>query len=384
MRVFTTAFLLCAALLANAQPANDQCSAVTPVALPIGSTLNLTGTRSGATTANDGVPTSILMTTPNAATVWEAFTTTECSNVTALFCGTSLPATTMWNFITTTCPADVPIYFSYANFGYFCINGQFGISWHNLPPGTYYLPIYCAPSGGAYSLELNAVACIPGPENDACAGAVPLPVNLECEPTESSVLNATLSFPANECNGTTGDANDDVWFSFVATGTAHTITMNNTEGTVDGVIELFDGTCGSLGTPLACADETLDSEMEVLEATGLTPGTTYYIRVFDWYTALPIEPYIYMCVTGDLPSGVHTDHGTHIMISTLPQVGLFQVTGMRAGGVMRCTDATGRLVMQGRITNTAELVDLSGEGVGMYALEVIDPSGSVQRIKLLR
>lgn len=383
MRIATFLSAFVVAFPAIAQPPNDQCSAVTPVALAVGSTLTLTGTRTGATTTNDGVPGSPLMTTAGATTVWEAFTTTACSNVTALFCGNAGAPTTMWNFITPDCPSDSAIYFSYANFGILCTNGQFGIQWFNLAPGTYYLPIYCTNAGGAYSLELSAEACIPGPANDECAGVVPLAVNTTCVPTNASVANGTLSFAATECNASTGDANDDVWFSFVATGTDHTITVDGTSGDVDAVVQLYDGACGALNV-IGCADATFDGEVEELEATGLVAGATYYVRVFHWYTAFALDPTFTICVTGDIATGIAAPAPVSRSVYPNPTEGIVTVNGAQGATQLIVRDALGRAVRSTGIQGGQVTEDLSALPAGSYTLELVDRDGVAGRVPVVK
>lgn len=383
MRQLFAALCLCAAIHANAQPPNDECSSTTPVALSIGSTITLTGTRTGATTTNDGVPGNVLMTTPNVATVWESFTTTECSNVTVLFCGTPLPATTMWNFITTTCPADVPIYFSYANFGVLCPNGQFGIQWFNLPAGTYNLPIYCTPAGGAYSIELSAAVCIPGPANDECAGAVPLAVNSTCMPVDGSVENATFSFPAAECNGATGNPNDDVWFSFVATAGSQIITVDPLGTGMDVTVELFADGCAS-STPIACADATFEGGTEVLVAEGLQVGDPYHFRVFHYFTSWALDPDFTVCVTGDVGSGLMVPNMPSVVLAPALTDGPCTISGAAPGSAFRLVDRAGRTVQQGRIAGDRHALDLSALPSGVYLVEVSDPRVGVERRTVVR
>jgi len=383
MRVRTLLLFIATCNIVFAQPPNDQCSAVIPVALSVGSTHTLSGTRTGATTTNDGVPGSVLMTTAGVATVWEAFTTTTCSNVTALFCGTALPATTMWNFITPDCPSDSAIYFSYANFGILCPNGQFGIQWFNLAPGTYYLPIYCTGAGGAYTLDLSAVACIPGPANDECAGAVPLIVNTSCVTTSSSVENGTLSFAAATCNGSLGNANDDVWFSFVATGTDHTVTVNGTGGDVDAVVDLFEGTCAGLNA-IACADATFDGEIETLNATGLVVGNTYYVRVFHWYTALAIDPEFTICITGAIATAVSEVTGAALSTFPNPTEGTITVSGTENARSAVVYDALGRFTTQQPVTAAMTTLDLSALPRGIYTVEVITRDGMLRRTTVIK
>jgi hypothetical protein len=383
MRKLLTLIAAGSALLTLAQPANDQCSDVTPFNLSVGGTVERSGTRTGATTVNDGVPGSSLMTTPGAASVWEAFTTTECSNVTALFCGTALPATTMWNFLTPDCPADSVIYFSFANYGILCSNGQFGIQWFNLPPGTYYMPIYCTTDGGDYTVEFSAAACIPGPPNDACSGATPLDVHATCIGTPGSVANATPSVPADSCNGFIGDANDDVWFSFVATGTEHTITMEPDGDGLDAVMELYGGDCDA-PVLLDCADATTDGGTESITATGLEVDATYRFRVFHYYTNLAIDPGFSVCVTGDIGTGIQGPGQAGLTITPSLTDGPVTIAGTRPGATVRVLDHLGRLVMAGRASGSRHDIDLSTRPAGPYIIQVIGLDGTVQHATVVR
>lgn len=355
-----------------AQPVNDQCTSVTPEALNIGSTLTFSGTRAGATTTNDGVAGNVLVTTAGVASVWHAFTTATCSDVTVLYCNTPLPATTQWNFLTT-CPGDVLVSFSYANFGGLCTNGQFGIQWVNLPAGTYYLPVYGIATSGVYEITASAVACTPGPANDDCANATLIPVSTTCVPVNGTVEHGTMSMQNNACNGATGDANDDVWFTFTATGTEHTITLDG-NGDLDAVIELYDGNCGNT-TPIACADATLEAGIETITNSELTAGNTYHIRVFHWYTALALDPTFTICVTGDVGTAVNEQKIKPIQI--LPNPAADQLTINHGGnGTVRILDLTGRTVWNDR-SAVRTTIDVSTWPRGSYLVQVEVAGGTV-------
>jgi hypothetical protein len=118
--------------------------------------------------------------------------------------------------------------------------------------------------------------------NDDCGSATSLSVS----PTSTCVTlvsgdtsAATESIAATSCNGFTGNSDDDVWYSFVATATEHDITV--TPGTLnDLVVDLRSGACN--GTNIDCADNTTGSNDEVINATGLTIGNTYYVRVYSY------------------------------------------------------------------------------------------------------
>ncbi len=113
-------------------------------------------------------------------------------------------------------------------------------------------------------------------QGDNCSTASALPVNIGCSFTSGTSLGATQSFA-----GCAGNADDDVWYSFVATLTSHSITLTSSVG-YDGVFEVFSGSCGSLSS-IVCVDNFNIGITESTMLTGLTPGNTYYIRVYDYF-----------------------------------------------------------------------------------------------------
>lgn len=112
-------------------------------------------------------------------------------------------------------------------------------------------------------------------ENDECVNALVAPVNdnTSCLNTvHGSIIGATASSDPNTCGGTD---DDDVWFQFTAINTTHSIALNNVTGsTTDLFHVLYSGSCGTL-TQLYC------SEPNNSVATGLTPGQTYFVRVYS-------------------------------------------------------------------------------------------------------
>lgn len=130
-----------------------------------------------------------------------------------------------------------------------------------------------------YSPYVGPISFTTRPVNDECANAVSVTVNSSnvCTSTTTGTsVNASQSLVA--CAGS-GTADDDVWYSFVASNTSHTVTltpltMNNAN------FQVFSGSCGSL-TSLACINNTTGSTVETTGLTSLTIGTTYYIRVYS-------------------------------------------------------------------------------------------------------
>jgi len=137
------------------------------------------------------------------------------------------------------------------------------------------------------------IYCATPPANDNCATAFPLTVGGPgiCTPTAGTVNYGTTSAPASPCGGT---ANNDVWYSFVATNTQQIIQVTGSPS-MDAVIQLLSGTCGSL-TSIQCRDATLSGGTETINYTGLTVGTTYYVRVYDWYNSPPVDGSFTICV----------------------------------------------------------------------------------------
>jgi endogenous inhibitor of DNA gyrase (YacG/DUF329 family) len=131
--------------------------------------------------------------------------------------------------------------------------------------------------GSNSSYRTVRVACSSsGLANDNCSGAVALTVNSSTNCT--STYTATSVGATQSQAATTGTADDDVWFSFTASATTHTVKV--TPGTMsDVVLHFFSGTCGSL-TSIGYVDGTSGSTAETANLTGLTIGTTYYFRVF--------------------------------------------------------------------------------------------------------
>ncbi|WP_273445731.1 T9SS type A sorting domain-containing protein [Neolewinella agarilytica] len=112
--------------------------------------------------------------------------------------------------------------------------------------------------------------------NDECADAVLLPQTaapagfLDGNVVDGSLEGATQSQP-----GCTGNANDDVWYKFVAT--ERSVSLSVESGDV--VVELFSGSCGNL-TSLRCSDASLTNE--IFDYYGTTIGETYYVRVYSF------------------------------------------------------------------------------------------------------
>lgn len=270
LRIFSRVTLFIAALLATAgtlSAQSDGCSAATVVSVTANCSSPVSGTTIGATqtipgcvgTADDDV--------------WYKFTATSTNHVITVSPSAGLdPVLQLFSGV---CSTLISIT---------CMdNGLTGdaetIYASGLTPGTVYtIRVYHYYSGsGTGTFTLCVTEAPPAPGNDQCSNATLLNVNATCTNTAGTTVSATESQ-----TGCAGTADDDVWYRFVATNAVQTITVTPS-GTMDPVVELFSGSCASL-TSVTCSDSGFWSDTETINAVGLIPGTTYYVRVYDYYS----------------------------------------------------------------------------------------------------
>jgi hypothetical protein len=198
--------------------------------------------------------------------------------------------------------------------------------------------------------------------------------------TYANTIGATSSMDAVDCNGATSPTSMDVWFSFVCTSTEQSIGMVGFNA-FDGVIELFSGSCGNL-TSLGCADDTYpgaadESTSEVLDQTGLTVGSTYYFRIYDWGETSATHDFA-VCVTEGSTNnvGIAEQHkATTLSIYPNPGSGDFnlQYTGVDGLGTIEVFDLTGRAVYSEQtqlVSGSTHSLDLSKLAQGQYSLRL--------------
>ncbi len=148
---------------------------------------------------------------------------------------------------------------------------------------TYYIRLYDYGSG--YPLNSNFDICVvnqavlyPPPPNDLCGNAISLTSNPTCVPTSGTTLGATnTALPGSLCSGFVGNPDDDVWYSFVATSTAHDI-IATPSAPLNAVLEIR--TAGCNGSLIQCVDGAGIGGTETLSMQGLTIGNTYRIRIY--------------------------------------------------------------------------------------------------------
>lgn len=139
------------------------------------------------------------------------------------------------------------------------------------------------------------IYCATPPVNDNCAGAVSLTEGAigVCTPTAGTVNYATQSAPISTC-GPAATTHNDVWYSFVATAANTTVSVTG-NANMDAVVELMSGACGA-PVSMQCQDATFSGGTEQFTYSGLTVGNTYFVRVYDYYGAPPVNGAFTICV----------------------------------------------------------------------------------------
>ena len=132
------------------------------------------------------------------------------------------------------------------------------------------------------SILISASSFSQIPVNDDCANATILTVNNTCIYNQYTNLNATTQSadPTPGCGGTFNGG--DVWFKLIVPTSGNIDITTNIGVVTDGVMALYTGTCGSL-TEVACDDDGgPNGLMPFISKSGLTPGSTVYIRFWEY------------------------------------------------------------------------------------------------------
>lgn len=127
------------------------------------------------------------------------------------------------------------------------------------------------------TFDICLINAVP-PANDDCSAAVSLVVNPGNVPITKT--NGTTQFATQSLVACSGNADDDVWYSFTATQTSHRVFLQKNNQYENIILEAFSGNCGSL-VSLQCISSGFDNTINssTLLST-LIIGQTYFLRVY--------------------------------------------------------------------------------------------------------
>ncbi|OFY09615.1 MAG: hypothetical protein A2W93_07165 [Bacteroidetes bacterium GWF2_43_63] len=185
---------------------------------------------------------------------------------------------------------------------------------------------------------LASVSLKSQPANDDCTNATIITPGSSCAFNTYTNLGATASAgaPAPGCSSYVGG---DVWFQTTVPSSGHLTFDSNTGGITDGGMAIYSGTCGSL-TLIECDDDDSNNGlMPKIDRSGLTPGSTIYIRFWEYggdtYGSFSL------CVYDDSPPPVTNDDcsaaipitiGSSCAYTTYSNVGATASSGAPAPG----------------------------------------------------
>lgn len=149
---------------------------------------------------------------------------------------------------------------------------------------TYFIRVYTDPNvSGTFDICVTD----PPPANDLCSGAISIISGTSCVNTAGTLTGATYTtIPTIGCGVA---SRNDVWYSFVAVTPNPTITLSSAPA--NSRVQLFSGSCAALA-PLSCGNGSL-------VASGLTVGTTYFVRI---YADPDVTGTFNICITDPLPT----------------------------------------------------------------------------------
>ncbi|MFN8289282.1 MAG: T9SS type A sorting domain-containing protein [Chitinophagaceae bacterium] len=276
--------LLLKSVGAFAQPVNNLCTAPTALNQGSSSCTNVAGTLVAATyTAFTG---ACGASSGNRNDVWYSFVA-KTSNPTITISGALASNQPSLQIVQNNCPTLTSVQ---------CVTSSASITGSGLTVGTTYLVRVFSNNNTASTFNI----CIsdPAPANDLCTNAVTLTSSTTCTTTSGNVYAATVSgttISAPDC--VVGSVTYDVWYKFVAQTADPTITLSNIgAGFTNYGIQLLSNNCGGTFTPYFCTTSS------TLATDYLTPGTTYFIRIYSTGTAptTSANAGFDICVTDDV------------------------------------------------------------------------------------
>lgn len=315
------------AIRVTTPPANNDCAGA--VTLSVNPALTCAATTSGTTTNASQSQTGCLGTADD--DVWYKFTATATSHNITVTPGTLSDA--VFQVFSGTCGGTL------TSLG--CVDSTVGSAVETTTltglslGATYFVRVYSYSNGSNQGTFTICATTITPPVNDNCSGAVAMTVNPTSACTTST--SGTTIGGTQSLAGCSGTADDDVWYKFTATGNSHTITV--TPGTLgDIVFQVFSGTCAGTLTSMGCTDAVIGAGIETTTLTGLTAGTTYYVRVYSYYSGAGYQGTFSICVT---TLAIPTNNNCSGAISLTPSTSCSATAGTTAAATQSQAGCSG-------------------------------------------
>ncbi|WP_299522614.1 GEVED domain-containing protein [Winogradskyella sp.] len=239
---------------------------------------------------------------------------------------------------------------------------------------------------GGFASGVLTVTDPPPPANDDCSGAIALTPGaiFDDNPIDGTVAFATADA---EDVDTCGEPGPGVWYSVVVPASGDiTIEIGDTSGGgtgFDSVIEAFSGTCGAL-TSIDCDDDGVPGfadNYSLLELSGLTPGETIYIRVWE-YDGDESEPFSISAYSATLSTG-DLDNESAFTYYPNPVKNTLTLNAQNTIENVTMYNMLGQEVLRATPNNVDSVLDMSSLQNGTYFVKVTiaDTTKTVRVIK---
>ena len=255
---------------------------------------------------------------------------------------------------------------------------------------TYYytLNAYDATSTSPGCTERSFTTAPPPPANDDCSGAIALTPGgtFAQNAVVSTNAGATATSDATATHSCQTTGYRDVWYSVVVPASGNiTIETQSVSGSnvTDTVLGVYSGSCGAL-TQIGCDDDSsADGNFSLVSLTGLTPGSTLMIGVWNYSSSttgqFKVSAYDASLV---LATNEVKDAKNNIKVYPNPFSEVLNISDVANVKNVLVTDIAGRLVKT--IANPTSELHLGELKQGMYLVTLEMKDGSKQTIKTIK
>jgi hypothetical protein len=354
-------------------PTNDDCSGA--INVTCGSTT--IGTTEGTTNENMAVCGIANVTTQNTNGVWYKYTG-DGSEVTVTTCSPTI----------TSGDSRIAVYTGSCG-SLACIGGNddatvagcatntlaSNVTFTTVTGTDYYILVYAYTSNALnFALTVNCTAaCSPVTTNDECSNAMGLTLGSTVVGANNLCSSASLDVAYPAC-GNQFLTYFDSWYWFdSANSTDFTISLANATGTNG--YALYSGSCGNLSMVTGACTTTGGT----LAVTGLTAGTTYFLRVFS--TTTNTRGSYDLTVSETLGNGSF-DNGSFTYYPN-PVKNVLNLTYNKAISNIEVFNMLGQKVSSNKFNANEAQVDMSHLSDGAYMVKVTS-EGQVKTIKVIK
>ena len=232
----------------------------------------------------------------------------------------------------------------------------------------------------------------PPPANDECSGAIALTVGgvFAQNPYIGTTAGATTTTDATAtlaCSPSV-TAYRETWYSVIvpASGSVTIETAADTgSGVTDTVLSVYTGSCGAL-TSVGCDDDNGAGSFSLLSLTGLTPGTTLLIAVWNYSnigkSIAAQGTYKVSAYDSSLGTNELSLTKNNVTIYPNPFKDILNISDVKGVKSVTITDASGRTVKT--IAKPSSVLNLSDLNTGLYLVTLHYDNGSVKTLKAIK